>query len=133
MGKRDETYDLSPPSVCGVQCGAAVLRSVPVGGCGRGCRCAQTQQTLTAAQVLEMQQADAAVTALTDSDTYVQMTETERQAAALAQLDTLVQQGLVEKGSIYLDAENGMVSFAYTCGALGGILLTTRRARPMPP
>ncbi len=85
---------------------------------------AQTQQTLTAAQVLEMQQADAAVTALTDSDAYVQMTETERQAAALAQLDTLVQQGLVEKGSIYLDAENGMVSFAYTCGALGGILLT---------
>ena len=24
---------------------------------------------------------------------------------------------------IYVDAENGMVSFTYSCGALGGILL----------
>ena len=83
-----------------------------------------TPQTLTASEVKEMQQTDAAVTALTDSAAYAGMSEEERQAAALAQLDQLAAQGLVEKNSIYVDAENGMVSFAYSCGALGGILLT---------
>lgn len=81
-------------------------------------------QTLTAADVREMQQADTAVTALTDSEAYENMTETQRLDAALDQLDDLVQQGLVKKGSVYADEENGMVSFSYTCGALGGILLT---------
>ena len=83
-----------------------------------------TPQTLTVSEVQEMQQTDAAVTALTDSAAYAGMSEEERQAAALAQLDVLAAQGLVEKNSIYVDAENGMVSFAYRCGALGGILLT---------
>ena len=83
-----------------------------------------TPQTLTVSEVQEMQQTDAAVTALTDSAAYAGMSEEERQAAALAQLDVLAAQGLVEKDSIYVDAENGMVSFAYRCGALGGILLT---------
>ena len=80
-------------------------------------------QSLTASDVTEMQQADAAVTALTDSADYAGMSVPDRKAAALEQLDELVQQGLVEKGSIYADEENGMVSFSYTCGALGGILL----------
>ena len=70
-----------------------------------------------------MQQADAAVTALTDSADYAAMSAADRKAAALEQLDDLVQQGLVAKGSIYADEENGMVSFSYSCGALGGILL----------
>ena len=83
-----------------------------------------TPQTLTVSEVQEMQQTDAAVTALTDSAAYAGMSEEERQVAALAQLDVLAAQGLVEKDSIYVDAENGMVSFAYRCGALGGILLT---------
>lgn len=85
---------------------------------------ADVPQTLTASEVREMQQADKAVTALTDSDAYADMTGEERQSAALDQLDVLVQQGLVQKGSIYVDDDNDMVSFAYTCGALGGILLT---------
>ena len=51
------------------------------------------------------------------------MSAADRKAAALEQLDDLVQQGLVAKGSIYADEENGMVSFSYSCGALGGILL----------
>ena len=80
-----------------------------------------TPQTLTASEVEEMQQTDAAVTALTDSAAYAGMSEEERQAAALAQLDALAAQGLVKKDSIYADAENGLVSFAYSCGALGGI------------
>ena len=80
-------------------------------------------QSLTASDVTGMQQADAAVTALTDSADYTGMSVPDRKAAALEQLDELVQQGLVEKGSIYADEENGMVSFSYTCGALGGILL----------
>lgn len=81
-------------------------------------------QTLTAAEVRQMQQADALVTELTDSNDYAQMDCAEREAAARAQLDTLVEQGLVEEGSVYTDEENGMISFTYTCGALGGILLT---------
>ena len=81
-------------------------------------------QSLTAADVREMQQADTAVTALTESDDYAQMSEDERTDAALQQLDELTAQGLVKKGSVYADEENGMVSFAYSCGALGGILLT---------
>ena len=84
----------------------------------------ETPQTLTAAEVRGMQQADEAVAALTDSDVYAGMTEAERQSAALEQLDALVQKGLVQKGSVCVDKDNDMVSFAYTCGALGGILLT---------
>ena len=84
---------------------------------------AETVQSLTAAQAKQMQQADAAVTALTESADFAALSADERAAAARAQLETLVQQGLVQKGSIYTDEENGMVSFAYTCGALGGILL----------
>ena len=83
-----------------------------------------TPQTLTASEVKEMQQTDAAVTALTDSAAYAGMSEKARQTAALAQLDELAAQGLVKKDSIYVDAENGMISFTYSCGALGGILLT---------
>ena len=83
-----------------------------------------TTQTLTASEVKEMQQTDAAVTALTDSAAYAGMSEEERQVAALAQLDELAAQGLIKKDSIYVDAKNGMVSFTYSCGALGGILLT---------
>ena len=60
-----------------------------------------TPQTLTASEVKEMQQTDAAVTALTDSAAYAGMSEEERQVAALAQLDELAAQGLVKKDSIY--------------------------------
>ena len=81
------------------------------------------KSTLTTGDAAEMQQADAAVTALTDSADYAAMSAADRRAAALEQLDDLVQQGLVAKGSIYADEENGMVSFSYSCGALGGILL----------
>lgn len=55
-----------------------------------------TPQTLTVSEVQEMQQTDAAVTALTDSAAYAGMSEEERQAAALAQLDVLAAQGLVK-------------------------------------
>lgn len=81
-------------------------------------------QTLTVSDVREMQQADTAVTALTESSDYAQMSEDERTDAALQQLDELTAQGLVKKGSVYADEGNGMVSFTYSCGALGGILLT---------
>lgn len=81
-------------------------------------------QSMSAADVQQMQQVDAAVTALTDSENYAQMPLSQRIEAAQAQLDELVAQGLIRKDSIYLDEESGMFSFAYTCGALGGILLT---------
>ena len=60
-----------------------------------------TPQTLTASEVKEMQQTDAAVTALTDSAAYAGMSEEERQTAALAQLDELAAQGLIEKEMAY--------------------------------
>ena len=85
---------------------------------------AAVQQSLSATDVREMQRADAAVTALTGGSDYAQMTEDERTDAALQQLDALIAQGLVKQGSVYTDAENGMISFTYSCGALGGILLT---------
>lgn len=85
---------------------------------------AAVQQSLSATDVREMQQADAAVTALTGGSDYAQMTEDERTDAALQQLNALTAQGLVKQGSVYTDAENGMISFTYSCGALGGILLT---------
>ena len=85
---------------------------------------AAVQQSLSATDVREMQQADAAVTALTGGSDYAQMTEDERTDAALQQLDALTAQGLVKQGSVYTDAENGMISFTNSCGALGGILLT---------
>ena len=86
---------------------------------------AAVQQSLSATDVREMQQADAAVTALTEGSDYAQMTEDERTDAALQQLDELTAQGLVKQGSVYTDAENGLVSFTYSCGVLGGILLTS--------
>ena len=85
---------------------------------------AAAEQTLTRADAAEMQQADAAVTSLTESEQYQEMDTDARKDAALAQLDTLAAKGLVEKDSIYTDEENGMVSFRYPCGVLGGILLT---------
>ena len=84
---------------------------------------AAVQQSLTAADVRGMQQADAAVTELTDSEDYTRMSEDERIDAALQQLEELTRQGLVKQGSVYTDAENGMVSFTYSCGALGGVLV----------
>ena len=85
---------------------------------------AAVQQSLSATDVREMQQADAAVMALTENEQYQEMDTDARKDAALAQLDTLAAKGLVEKDSIYTDEENGMVSFRYPCGVLGGILLT---------
>ena len=81
------------------------------------------QTTLTTADAREMQQADSAVTALTGSDAYAEMTRAQRLDAAVAQLRQLAEEGLVSARSLHVDEENGMVSFAYSCGALGGVLV----------
>ena len=82
------------------------------------------KSTLTTDDAAEMQQADAAVTALTGSDEYEQMSREERLTSALAELDELARKGLVRRDSIRTDEENGIVGFTYRCGVLGGILLT---------
>ena len=82
------------------------------------------KSTLTTDDAAEMQQADTAVTALTGSDEYEQMSREERLTSALAELDELARKGLVRRDSIRTDGENGIVSFTYRCGVLGGILLT---------
>ena len=85
---------------------------------------------LTQAQAAEMAQADAALDQLLDSGSYAAMTVDERQAAAQARLDRLAGEGLVQPGSIRYDEENGMLSFAYDCGVLGGVLLTDWEDEP---
>ncbi len=111
-------------AVCALAMAAAVLPTAAFAAEGQDPALNAAQQSLTASDVKEMQQADDAVTALTDSKDFEQMTQAQRSEAAQQQLDALVQQGLVEKGSVYTDEENGMVSFSYACGARGGILLT---------
>lgn len=51
------------------------------------------KSTLTTGDAAEMQQADAAVTALTGSDEYEQMSREERLTSALAELDELARRG----------------------------------------
>lgn len=76
---------------------------------------------LTIAQAQEMEQADQAITGLTESAEYAAMSQEERQAAAAAQLEELASQNLILSDSIYYDEENGMYSFSYTCGVWGGL------------
>ena len=89
------------------------------------------QTTLTTADAREMQQADSAVTALTGSDAYAEMTRAQRLDAAVAQLQQLAEKGLVSARSLHVDKENGLVSFAYSCGALWW-RTRTKRILPSP-
>ncbi len=93
-------------------------------------KAAPAETELTQAQAAEMAQADAALDQLLDSGSYAAMTVDERQAAAQARLDQLAGEGLVQPGSIRYDEENGMLSFAYDCGVLGGVLLTDWEDEP---
>ena len=111
-------------AVCALAMAAAVLPTAAFAAEGQDPALNAAQQSLTASDVKEMQQADDAVTALTDSEEFEQMTQAQRSEAAQQQLETLTEQGLVKNGSVCTDEENGMVSFTYACGALGGILLT---------
>ena len=111
-------------AVCTLAMAAALLPAAAFAAEGQDPALNAAQQSLTASDVKEMQQADDAVTALTDSEEFEQMTQAQRSEAAQQQLETLTEQGLVKNGSVCTDEENGMVSFTYACGALGGILLT---------
>lgn len=93
-------------------------------------KAAPAETELTQAQAAEMAQADAALDQLLDSGSYAAMTVDERQAAAQARLDQLAGEGLIQPGSIRYDEENGMLSFAYDCGVLGGVLLTDWEDEP---
>ena len=83
----------------------------------------QTADTLTSEDAAQMQLADDAVTALTESDEFAELDRSERLCAALDQVNELADSGLILPRSIFVDEENGMVSFEYTCGVLGGILV----------
>ena len=83
----------------------------------------QTADTLTSEDAAQMQLADDAVTALTESDKFAELDRSERLRAALDQVNELADSGLILPRSIFVDEENGMVSFEYTCGVLGGILV----------
>ncbi len=83
----------------------------------------QTADTLTSEDAAQMQLADDAVTALTESDEFAELDRSERLRAALDQVNELADSGLILPRSIFVDEENSMVSFEYTCGVLGGILV----------
>ena len=83
----------------------------------------QTADTLTSEGAAQMQLADDAMTALTESDEFAELDRSERLRAALDQVNELADSGLILPRSIFVDEENGMVSFEYTCGVLGGILV----------
>ena len=83
----------------------------------------QTADTLTSEDAAQMQLADDAVTTLTESDEFAELDRSERLRAALDQVNELADSGLILPRSIFVDEENGMVSFEYTCGVLGGILV----------
>ena len=83
----------------------------------------RTADTLTSEDAAQMQLADDAVTALTESDEFAELDRSERLRAALDQVNELADSGLILPRSIFVDEENGMVSFEYTCGVLGGILV----------
>lgn len=110
-------------TVCAV-CAFALVLTLAGPAAFAANKAAPAETELTQAQAAEMAQADAALDQLLDSGSYAAMTVDERQAAAQAQLDQLASQGLVQSGSIRYDEENGMLSFTYDCGVLGGVLLT---------
>ena len=83
----------------------------------------QTADTLTSEDAAQMQLADDVMTALTESDEFAELDRSERLRAALDQVNELADSGLILPRSIFVDEENGMVSFEYTCGVLGGILV----------
>lgn len=83
----------------------------------------QTADTLTSEDAAQMKLADDAVTSLTESDEFAELDRSERLRAALDQVNELADSGLILPRSIFVDEENGMVSFEYTCGVLGGILV----------
>ncbi len=83
----------------------------------------ETVTQLTAEQAAEMAAADAAVTALTGSDDFAEMSQEERKEAADEALSELASQQLIEQGSVYYDEANSMYTFTYACGVLGGVLL----------
>lgn len=108
--------------LCAV-CAAALMMGCALPAAAAEGAADASDETLTAAEAREMSQADSAVTALTDSEEYEAMTTTQRTDAAVAELKDLADKGLVRADSLYVDEENGMVTFTYSCGALGGILL----------
>ena len=79
--------------------------------------------TLTREDAGRMLEAECDVAELKGSGDFAALSRAERFAAAQAQLQQLAEQGLVSVRSIYIDAANGMVSFSYSCGVQGGILV----------
>ena len=110
-------------ALCAVSIVFVTLFSVPALAAQGEDGAVGSADTLTSAEAAQMQLADDAVTALTDSDDFAALDRSARLDAALEQLQALAREGLVSARSIHVDEENGMVSFAYSCGVQGGILV----------
>lgn len=110
--------------VCAV-CALALLLTVLSGPAAYAAAPQAPPAALTAAEAQQMQQADQAVSALTNSPEFAALEPEARMQAAVDCLHQLSADGLVQPGSIYADMENDLVSYAYTCGAWGGVLLET--------
>lgn len=79
------------------------------------------EDTFSAEELAAMEEADAAITRLTDTDEWEQADEAGRKALAEALLYELADRGLVIRESIYVPEDNDVVTFTYTGGAGGGI------------
>ena len=81
------------------------------------------QTTLTTADAREMQQADSAVTALTGSDAYAEMTRAQRLDAAVAQLQQLARKGLFRRALSMWTKKTAWSALRAAAAALGGVLV----------
>lgn len=79
------------------------------------------EDTFSAEELAAMEEADAAITRLRDTDEWEQADEAGRKALAEALLYELADRGLVIRESIYVPEDNDVVTFTYTGGAGGGI------------
>lgn len=86
---------------------------------------ADSPAALSASEAVSMQQADSAIRALTDSDAFDAMSDAARLAAAQQLLAELADARAILPGSVYYDAPNAMLSYQYTCGVRGGVMLRT--------
>ena len=79
------------------------------------------EDTFSAEELAAMEEADAAIIRLRDTDEWEQADEAGRKALAEALLYELADRGLVIRESIYVPEDNDVVTFTYTGGAGGGI------------
>ena len=79
--------------------------------------------SLDASQAVSMSSADEAIRKLTEGNAFQSMTEEQRLSAAARCLNDLSFADRINGDSVCYDDASGILSFRYTCGVLGGIMI----------